>query len=284
LIEILDKLSKDKTISVRAALTAYLPYSIKVMGWEKAFGLFTNAFEKGAEEYSDLITKFLGYTPRENIASLEEILEKMWKKREGTLGKTYALVVTIFYFRELYQMEKVIETMTDEKLTPEGKQESSRLLIRQLEFKENVDKSLSVINKLLELKKFTAIIWDYMFMMARPEDFPKVKPVILEMINHPDIWGHRGLYQMLEYLEKSLLISPLEVFELLEKMVLKMNKSIWENENLHWINSSRAPLNIINTVFECFPEKEDRAMKVLDKLIELNWSGVPDYLHSLDRI
>ncbi|MGD2084585.1 MAG: AAA family ATPase [Candidatus Aminicenantes bacterium] len=284
LIEILDKLSKDKTISVRAALTAYLPYSIKVLGWEKAFGLFSNAFEKGAEEYSDLITKFLGYTPKEDIGSLEEILEKMWQEREGTLGKTYALLVTIFYFRELYPIEKVIEAMTDEKLTEEGKQESSSLLLRQLEFKENVDKSLGVINKLIELKKYTAIDWEYMFLMARPEDFLKVKHFILEMINNLDIWDPRGLYQMLEYLEKSLLISPLEVFELFEKMVLKMDKSIWENKNIHWISSSKAPLNIINTVFECFPDKEDRAMKVLDKLIELNWSGVPDYLHSLDRI
>jgi hypothetical protein len=275
---------KTKQFSVRAALSAYLPYSIKVLGWEKAFGLFKNAFEKGAEEYSDLISKFLGYTPGENIGSLEEIFEKMGKKREGTLGKTYALVVTIFYFRGLYSMEKVIEIITDEKLTEEGKKESSRLLLRQLEFKENVDKSLGVINKLLELKKYTAIDWGDMFMMAIPEDFPKVKPVILVLIYHPDIWDPRGLYQMLEYLEKSLLIFPLEVFELLEKMVLKMNKSIWKNENIHWITSSKAPLNIINTVFECFPEKEDRTMKVLDKLIELNWSGVPDYLNSLDRI
>ncbi|UCH93382.1 MAG: ATP-binding protein [Candidatus Aminicenantes bacterium] len=284
LIEILDKLSKDKTISVRASLTAFLPSTINVLGWERSFGLFLKAFEKGAEEYSDLITKFLGYTPRENIGSLEEILEKMWKERTGNLGKAYAILVTIFYFREFYPMEKVIEAMIDKKLTEEGKKESSRLLLRQLEFKENVDKSLRVINKLLELKKYTAIDWEYMFLMARPEDFPKVKQFILEMINNPDIWGPRGLYQMLEYLEKSLLISPLEVFELLEKMVLKMNKSIWENENLHWINSSKAPLNIINTVFECFPEKEDRAMKVLDRLIELNVSGVDHYLHSLDRI
>jgi hypothetical protein len=285
LIEILDKLSKDKTISVRAALTAYLPYSIKVLGWDKAFELFSKAFEKGAEEYRDLITEFLGYTPRDNIGSLEKILEKMWKERTGNLGKAYAMVVTIFYFRELYPMEKVIEAITDEKLTEEGKQESSRLLLRQLEFKENVDKSLGVINKLLELKKYTAIDWEYMFLMARSEDFPKVKPVILEMINHPDLWGHWGLYQMLEYLEKSLLIIfPLEVFKLLEKWVLKMDKSIWESGNLHWINFSKAPLNIINTVFECFPDEEDRAMKVLDKLIELNWSGVGDYLCSLDRI
>jgi hypothetical protein len=284
LIEILEKLSEDKTISVRAALTAYLPYLINVLGWEKSFGLLSNAFEKGAEEYSNLITKFLGYTPRENIGSLEQILGKMWQQREGALGKTYAMLVTIFYFRELYPMEKVIETMTDEKLSEAGKKESSRLLLRQLEFKENVDKSLRVINKLLELKKYTAIDWDYMFLMARPEDFPKVKPVVLEMINNPEFYDNRGIYRMLEYLEKSLLIFPLEVFELLEKMILKMEKSIWENENIHWINSSKAPLNIINTVFECFPDEEDRAMKVLDRLIELNWSGVDHYLHSLDRI
>jgi hypothetical protein len=284
LIEILDKLSKDKTISVRAALIAYLPSTIKVLGWEKSFELFSNAFEKGAEEYSDLIPKFLRYATKEDIGSMKDILERMWKKREGTLGKAYALLVTIFYFRELYPMEKVIETITDEKLTEEGKQESSRLLLRQLEFKENVDKSLGVINKLLELKKFTAIDWGYMFAMTKPEEFHKVKLVILEMINNPELWDHRGLYQMLEYLEKSLLISPFKVFELLEKMVLKMDKSVWDKENLRWIHFSKAPLNIINTIFECFPEKEDRAMKVLDRLIELNWSGVDDYLYSVDRI
>ena len=89
---------------------------------------------------------------------------------------------------------------------------------------------------------------------------------------------------MLEYLEKSLLYQPFEVFELLEKMFLNVDKEILGDANFNLMIYSKAPLNIINTVFECFPEQEERAMKVLDKLIEFKWSGVDEYLNSLDRI
>ena len=50
----MERLSKDKTISVRAALVRYLLYAIKPLGWDKCFELFSNAFEKGPEEYSEI--------------------------------------------------------------------------------------------------------------------------------------------------------------------------------------------------------------------------------------
>ena len=46
---------------------------------------------------------------------------------------------------------------------------------------------------------------------------------------------------------------------------------------------SKVPLNITNTILECYPEHEERAMKVLDELITLKWEGVKDYLNAFDR-
>ncbi len=47
---------------------------------------------------------------------------------------------------------------------------------------------------------------------------------------------------------------------------------------------SKSPLNIINTILECFPERENEALEALDTLIKLNWSGISEYLFSLDRL
>ena len=47
---------------------------------------------------------------------------------------------------------------------------------------------------------------------------------------------------------------------------------------------SKAPLNILNTIFECYFDLEDRALKVLDKLIELRWAGVDEYLKAVERL
>ena len=47
---------------------------------------------------------------------------------------------------------------------------------------------------------------------------------------------------------------------------------------------SKVPLAIINTSLDCYLEVEDRALKVLDKLIELRWSGVDEYLRAAERL
>ena len=113
------------------------------------------------------------------------------------------------------------------------------------------------------------------------EDLDKFIPIIKKISAKPKIRGE-ALYYILEYLEKCLLVDPLTVFEMLEEMLVgeDFNKIADNIPASH----SKAPLNIVNTILECYPKQEERALKALDKLIELKWVGVDDYLRAFDRL
>jgi len=279
--EILDKLSKDNTISVRAVLVRYLPYAIKPIGWDKCFELFSNAFKKGAEEYVDCISDFLRYVPQDKFEQIKEVINKMWEKRKEKLGVAYALLMGIYYLRGLVSGEDLMNVFKDEELIEEGKEECFNLLANQVKFKENVDKCLTIIHSLLEMNILKGRI-SVLFMQARPEDFKKFAPIINEIIERPKIRGE-ALYYILEYLEKSILFYPLEVFNMLENLLSNAGEDFYNLRDYIPASHSKAPLNIINTILECYPEEENRALEVLDKLIKLNWTGVNEYLYALDR-
>lgn len=283
LINILEKLSHDKTISVRAALVSYLPYAIKPIGWDKCFELFSNAFKKGPEEYSEIIPHFLQYTPKDKFDELKEVLIKMREKRDGTLGKAYAVIMTIFYFRGMCNSEDLLKLLEDKILTNEGKKESFNLLANQVSFSENVDKSLKIISSLLEQKEVLVGNLSILFMQARPENLKKFISIIEKVIKKPEIRGE-ALYYMLEYLEKSILVDPMDVFNLLELILSRTGDDFYNLRHYIPASHSKAPLNIINTIFECYPEHENRALGALDNLIKLKWEGVEEYLYALDRL
>lgn len=283
LIDILDEFSKDKTISVRAALVRYLPYAIKYLGWDKCFELFSNAFEKGPEEYSKIIPQFLQYTPKDKFDDLQEILDKMRERRNGKLGEVYAVIMTIFCLRDICSEESLIELLKDEQLINKGKEESFNLLANQVRFEANVDKCLKIINNLLEQEDVLEGKVSTLFMHARPEDLKKFVPIIKEIIKKPKIRGE-ALYYILEYLEKSILVQPLEVFNLLKSILSEAGDDFYNLREFIPASHSKAPLNIINTILGCYPEEENRALKALDRLIELNWEGVDEYLYAFDRL
>lgn len=281
LLEILDKLSKDKTISVRAVLVRYLPYAIKSIGWDKCFKLFSNAFEKGAEEYVECISDFLRYVPQDKFEQIKEIINKMWKKRNGKLGITYALLMGIYYLRGFVSEKELINVLKDKELIEKGKEECFNLLANQVKFKENVDKCLKIISNLLEMDILKGRL-SILFIQANPEDLKKFVPIIDKIIRKPKVRGE-ALYYILEYLEKSILFNPLEVFNLLEILLSNVGDDFYNLRDYIPASHSKAPLNIVNTILECYPEKENRALEALDKLIKLNWKGVNEYLYALDR-
>ncbi|MGB4299745.1 MAG: hypothetical protein WBK32_09040, partial [Candidatus Saccharicenans sp.] len=108
-------------------------------------------------------------------------------------------------------------------------------------------------------------------------------PIIKKIIKKPEIRGE-ALYYILEYLQKSLLVDPLEVFNLLESLLSEAGDDFYNLMDYIPASHSKAPLNIINTILECYPEEESRALEALDKLIKLNWEGVDEYLYALDRL
>lgn len=282
LLEILDKLSKDRTISVRAVLVRYLPYAIKPIGWDRCFELFSNAFEKGAEEYVECISDFLAYVPQDKFEQVKEVINKMREERKGKLGIAYALLMGIYYLRGLVPEEDLINVFKDRELIEKGKEECFNLLAHQVEFKGNVDKCLKIIGSLLEMNILKGRL-SILFIRARPEDFEKFAPIINKIIEKPEIRGE-ALYYILGYLEKSILFNPLEAFNLLENLLSNAGDDFYNLRDYIPASHSKAPLNIINTILECYPEEEDRALEALDKLIELNWQGVNEYLYALDRL
>ncbi len=283
LVDILEELSKDKTISVRAALVKYLRYAIRPLGWDRCFELFSNAFDKGPEEYSEIIPQFLQYTPKDKFEALKEILEKMQEKRNTKLGEAYAIIMTIFYLRGICSEGTLMELLKNEKLSEKSKEESFNLLANQVKFEASVDKCLKIIGKLLEQKDFLKPRLSILFMQARPEDLRKFVPIIRKIVEKPKIRG-KSLYYMLKYLEKSILVEPLEVFNLLENILSEASDDFYNLRDFIPASHSKAPLNIINTILECYPEEENRALDALDKLIKLNWEGVDEYLYALDRL
>jgi len=174
-----------------------------------------------------------------------------------------------------------MEIFKDSEITDEGKKEAFNLLANQVAFKENVDKCLRIINNLMEMNVLKGRL-SILFMKARPEDLEKLIPIIERIITKPKIRGE-ALYYILEYLEKSILFDPLKVFNLLEKLLSNVGEDFYNLRDYIPASHSKAPLNIINTILECYPDEENRALQALDTLIKLNWEGVDEYLHALDR-
>jgi len=283
LAEILDGLSKDKTISVRASLVCYLPDALEPLGWDKCLELFINAFNDNAEEYTESVTRFLQYCPKEKVDSIERILSMLKERRAGKLGEAYTVLKTIFYFRGLAKEQELVDLFADRDLIDKGKEESLKLLANQVKYEENVDKCLRVIDKLLDIKDELGHELTILFIAARPEDLAKIADIIKKIIKKTKLRG-RVLYYILEYLEKSILIDPLMVFDLLENIISEESDDFGSLRDYIPASHSKSPLNIINTIFECYPDEEDRALAALDRLIKLKWSGVDEYLYALDRI
>lgn len=283
LAEILNGLSKDKTISVRASLVCYLPDALEPLGWDKCLEFFVNAFNDSAEEYTEFVIRFLQYCPKEKVDTIERILSMLKERRAGKLGEAYAVLKTIFYLRGLSKEQELIDLLADKDLIDKGKEESLNLLANQVRYEENVDKCLRVIDKLLDIKDELGHELSILFMQARPEDLVKIVGIIKKIIKKTKLRG-RVLYYILEYLEKSILIDPLMVFDLLENIISKESNDFYSLQDYIPASHSKSPLNIINTIFECYPDEEDRALAALDRLIKLKWSGVDEYLYALDRI
>jgi hypothetical protein len=283
LVELLERLSADKTISVRASLIFYLPYALMPLGWDKCLELFINAFNENAREYSDLVTQFLQYCPQEKISSIKGTLSVLKEKRAGRLGEAYAVLKTIFYFKGLCNEQEIIGLFIDRDLIDKAKEESLKLISNQAKYEENVDKCLRIIGKLLDKKEELGFELSILFMAARPDDLVRIADIIKKLVKKVKTRG-RVLYYILEYLERSILIDPLRVFNLLENIISECSDEIHDLRDHIPVSYSKAPLNIINTILECYPEHEDRALAALDRLIKLRWSGVDEYLYALDRI
>jgi len=284
LITVLEQLAEDKTISVRASLIYYLPLGLKPLGWDVCFSLFNKASKKGLEEYAEVAGRFLQYVPDSETPSIEPLLDKWLETRVAELEKMVLSLAAIYYLRNLLSYDKIDSWFTDRKIQRESKEEALGILANHIQHHEYVEKIISVFNSLLANDEdIVGKSINYLFLRARPDDFQKLRPIIEEVTKRPAIRGP-ALYDTLNYLEKCLLVDAQSCFEILEMILNAAGDDFYNFRDFVPAAHSKVPLAIINTILECYLELEDRALKVLDRLIELRWSGVDEYLKAAERL
>jgi len=278
---LLVKLSNDPTINVRASIVRYLPFALKPLGWKDCFSIFKNAFEKGPEEYSEAIIYFLKDVPKENFHDLDPIFEKFNQKIQTNLGKTYCSLMALFYLQKLINLDQFLYIFNNPKLDEKNKSESIRIIANHMDQTEFIDLGISIFANILETMNNVPANFSIIFRIVNPEDLVKVEPIINKILSKSQIDAHI-IHFMLEYLGKCLLIDAVKTFEILEKLLSVLEKDCSRID--FYITHSESPLRIINTIFECYPQYEDRALKVFDKLIALGWRGTEEYLKEIDRL
>ena len=158
------------------------------------------------------------------------------------------------------------------------------ILANHIQNPEFVEKVIPIFNSLLDNdEQIVGKSINYLFLRARPDDFQKLRPIIEEVVRRPAIRGP-ALYDILNYLEKCLLVDAQSCFEILEMILNTAGDDFYNFRDFVPAAHSKVPLAIINTILECHLELEDRALKVLDRLIELRWSGVDEYLKAAERL
>lgn len=283
--DILKKLSYDKTISVRAVIINYLPYALRTIGWDACFDLFMNSFSKGIDEYAEMTSKFLQYVPREKVDGIYPILDILYEKRNTSLGIDYAIISTLFYLREIFSESELLKIIADKLLIKEGREKVFKILVNHTKDENFIDRSLKIINFMIDnnlIKERTSIL----FYDAKEENLNKLESTIFKIFDKENL-RYESLYYIFEYLEKSVLYKPLKVFEILKRIILKMDSKDYNYKDITkyvFATHSMAPINILNIILECYPEKENEALEVLDKLIEFKWKGIDEYLLAIDRI
>jgi hypothetical protein len=284
LIEILGKLAEDKTVSVRAAFVYYLPLGLKPLGWDTCFNLFNKAIQKGLEEYAEIAGRFLQYIPDSEIPVVEPQLDVWLDSKLIGLEKMALSLAAIYYLRGHFSHDKMYSWFNDNKIQQESKEEALGILASHIEYHQYVEAVISIFEPLLESRaQIVNKSIDHLFLRARPEDFQKLIPVIKKIAVQPTIRGH-ALYDIFTYLEKCLLVDAPSCFEILEIILDAAGDDFYNFRDFIPAAHSKVPLAILNTIFECYLDLEDRALKVLDKLIELRWSGVDEYLKAAERL
>lgn len=284
LAPVLEKLAEDKTISVRASLVYYLPLGLKPLGWNVCFGLFSKASQRGLEEYAEVAGRFLQYVPDSEIPTVEPLLDSWLETKVAGLERMVMSLAAIYYLRNLLSYDKIYSWFTDGKIQRESKEEALGILANHVQYQQYVENVISVFSSLLDNDEQTVgKSINNLFLRARPDDFHKLRPIIEEVAKRPAIRGP-ALYDILNYLEKCLLIDAPSCFEILEMLLNAAGDDFYNFRDFIPAAHSKVPLAIINTILECYLELEDRALKVLDKLIELRWSGVDEYLKATERL
>jgi len=209
----------------------------------------------------------------------DDIIIKITKIEQMALS-----MAAIYYLRNLLPYDRTYQWFIDTQIYQDAKEEALGILANHIQYHQYVEKIVLVFISLLNYgEQIVGKSIRHLFLSARPEDFSILRPIIIETVKHANIRGP-ALYDILNYLEKCLLVDAKSCFEILEMLLNAIGDDFYNFRDFIPASHSKAPLAILNTILECYLEYEDRALKVLDKLIELNWSGVDEYLKAAEHL
>lgn len=284
LMSVVKQLAEDRTMSVRASLLYYLPLGLKPLGWDVCFDIFNKTSQKGLEEYVDVAGRFLQYVPKASFKAVRQLLEFLITSGRSELIEMVLSMAVIYFLRNLITYEKIVDWLTDESINAKSKEKALGILANHVQHEKYSKKVINVFQQvLLSNEQIVSKSVGRLFLISRPEDLAIARPIIEETINRPAIRGP-ALHYILEYLEKSLSVNPPVCFHILEKIIDNYDKDYENYRDYIPAVQSNVPLSILNTIFESYFELEDSALEVLDKLIELRWVGVEEFLKNTERL
>jgi len=185
-------------------LVYYLPLGLKPLGWGICFDLFSEASQKGLEEYADIAERFLQYVPKESFKAVLQLLESLLKSERPELTKMAMSLAAIFFLRGYITYDNIKDWFAEENIDGESKAESLGILANHVQYEEYAKRVVGVFEQVLVTnERIMGRSIDRLFWAARPEDLAMLNSIMEETIKRRTIRGS-ALYHIVEYLGKCL--------------------------------------------------------------------------------
>lgn len=279
----LEQLAQDSTISVRAAFLYYLSYLEQAHDWETGFSLFRLAFDPKESELSLVGAHFMAYVPEAHFEKVKPYWDQMRPHTDGPIGQQAAILTAIYVLRNLISLEEFELLLSGEQYPLAIKQQAAEIVCNWVEAPEYLQPGVEILQRIIirgDAEDFVKQI-NVAFHRFRSLDLPWVEPFIRMMIENPN----RGeiMHSLLRYVELASQFHPRLAFDLLESiLLLPDDETTWGSHNR--ARHFSTPLTILAPILSgAYPDLEERALDIFDRLIAMQWQGVDDYLCNIER-
>ena len=276
------RLSKDKTITVRATLLYHLPYFLRPLRWNFCFKLFRNLFDVEKSDLMPQVPRFLSSSPQEKLPDVLPLLKEMREQEAEETLIAWAVLLAVYSLRGWLPQGDLERLLLEEDLSEGIKQKTLEVVCRFLDSDQFVEHALDILVKITEHGSPELVSkLGFAFRCLRPRDVERARRFIFSVMGSS--YRNKAPFWVLEYLDEALLLKPRVVFEILQRVVNVPNIRE-DTAQFMTARRSKAPLHIVNFVLECIPKLETEALDLLDQLVELQWSGVEEYLQSAETL
>lgn len=278
----LEHLAQDRVISVRSSFLHCLPHLVEARGWQVSVNLFRLAFDPNQPDLAMPAARFLGYVPRLHFDDVRPLWEQMRYHSVDLIAHRAAILTAIYALRGLIPVEE-IESLLLADYSPAQKQGAFGIICGWVREPDFCEKGLCVLGTVLA-KGGDELVGQMRnaFRNFRPVDLARVKPFTRKVVADP----RRGtiMHSVLDYLGRSAAVHPRLAFELLEQILeLPDDESTWGLHN--HARRSGSPWIILTPILDgIYPDLEERALDVFDRLVEMDWRGGDAYLRDVEKL